>query len=549
AANVTVTGNNAWRNGGGMSIGPSTNVTIEGNNVWKNGDGIDLRAAEDVILKDNNVTSSRWFGIGLYFSVNVTVKGNTLINDGILLWGNVRSEFNSHTITTDNLVNNLPVYYYKNCEDLVVDSVPLGQLLIVNCSNVRVANLTITKADVAVNMAFVNGAHVAGNNFSSNSKYGLLLWYSTNVTFVGNHFSSNYYGMYLLDSVSVFVHHNNFVDNLIEAYDILGNENSWDNGYPSGGNYWSIYEGIDRCSGPNQDVCPDRDGIGDTPYLLDADSRDNYPLMLPFGMTHPRPPEMLKATLIGRNLENVTLSWSPSPDDGMGFDIVVGYEIYRNTTYHHNGEGYKLITSLPNGTSVFIDSLSGEGNPSNYYYQVRAVDVYNNTTYARGQAGKFTRPLSQGPNLISIPLIQSNESIEYVLQTLSFDRVWIYDSLSKEWKSFMKFKSYKALEQINHTMGVWINVTEESNLTVAGVVPAQTTIHLHVGWNLVGFPSFDSAYTVSDLKATVGSTRVEGFDTQPPHYLRVLVEAEILQAAYGYWIKVEADMVWTIDDH
>jgi hypothetical protein len=38
--------------------------------------------------------------------------------------------------------------------------------------------------------------------------------------------------------------------------------------------------GEDVCSGPGQDVCPAPDGLGDTPYVLDADSLDLYPLMI-----------------------------------------------------------------------------------------------------------------------------------------------------------------------------------------------------------------------------------------------------------------------------
>jgi hypothetical protein len=57
--------------------------------------------------------------------------------------------------------------------------------------------------------------------------------------------------------------------------------NVWDDGYPSGGNYWSDYKGIDVKSGPNQDQ-PRSDGIGDTPYVIDANNQDRYPLMNPY---------------------------------------------------------------------------------------------------------------------------------------------------------------------------------------------------------------------------------------------------------------------------
>ncbi|OYT26437.1 MAG: hypothetical protein B6U95_07475 [Thermofilum sp. ex4484_82] len=52
----------------------------------------------------------------------------------------------------------------------------------------------------------------------------------------------------------------------------------WDDGYPSGGNYWSDYTGVDERSGPNQDL-PGSDGVGDIPYVIDALNSDKYPLM------------------------------------------------------------------------------------------------------------------------------------------------------------------------------------------------------------------------------------------------------------------------------
>jgi len=58
------------------------------------------------------------------------------------------------------------------------------------------------------------------------------------------------------------------VDNTNQVY-MEGSANIWDDGYPSGGNYWSDYSGVDV----------NGDGIGDTPYIIDADNQDRYPLM------------------------------------------------------------------------------------------------------------------------------------------------------------------------------------------------------------------------------------------------------------------------------
>jgi hypothetical protein len=50
--------------------------------------------------------------------------------------------------------------------------------------------------------------------------------------------------------------------------------NLWDNGYLSGGNYWSDYFGMDEKAGADQNE-PGSDGLGDTPHEADADRSIN----------------------------------------------------------------------------------------------------------------------------------------------------------------------------------------------------------------------------------------------------------------------------------
>jgi len=78
------------------------------------------------------------------------------------------------------------------------------------------------------------------------------------------------------------IYHNNFINNTNQASVTVGYENVWDDGYPSGGNYWSDYTGLDLYSGPYQNETGS-DGIGDTPHIIDANNRDSYPLMYPYG--------------------------------------------------------------------------------------------------------------------------------------------------------------------------------------------------------------------------------------------------------------------------
>ena len=77
------------------------------------------------------------------------------------------------------------------------------------------------------------------------------------------------------------IYHNDVIESTRQAWD-MGTNNIWDDGYPSGGNYWSDYTGVDNYSGVNQDELGS-DGIGDTPYVFDY-HQDNYPLMRPWNI-------------------------------------------------------------------------------------------------------------------------------------------------------------------------------------------------------------------------------------------------------------------------
>lgn len=76
------------------------------------------------------------------------------------------------------------------------------------------------------------------------------------------------------------IYHNNFIKNTRQALS-LDSVNIWDNGYPSGGNYWSEYAGVDFYSGPYQNETGS-DGIGDTQYTVGANNTDRYPFIRPY---------------------------------------------------------------------------------------------------------------------------------------------------------------------------------------------------------------------------------------------------------------------------
>jgi parallel beta-helix repeat protein len=130
---------------------------------------------------------------------------------------------------------------------------------------------------------FSNNNNLSLNNVLNNNAGIFFTFYCKNNTVLANNIVANYeVGLQCLLSSENKIYHNNFKDNTQQAYVLPGSINTWDNGYPSGGNYWSDYAGVDLYSGPYQNETGS-DGIGDTPYIIDANNIDCYPLMYPLG--------------------------------------------------------------------------------------------------------------------------------------------------------------------------------------------------------------------------------------------------------------------------
>ena len=99
--------------------------------------------------------------------------------------------------------------------------------------------------------------------------YGIWVYLSSSNIISGNNITNNWADIQLLSSSNNSIYHNNIGSG---GGFFWGSVNRWDDGYPSGGNYWSDYNGTDA----------NHDGIGDTPYVIDANNIDRYPLMVPY---------------------------------------------------------------------------------------------------------------------------------------------------------------------------------------------------------------------------------------------------------------------------
>jgi len=157
-----------------------------------------------------------------------------------------------------------------------------------------------------------------------------------------------------------------------------------------------------------------------------------------------------------------------------------------------------------------------------------------------------------GWRLVSFPFIPTNPDASAILSSLGTNyagaRAYVSSDASDPWKSINPASGSRDLATLDQSMAFWVDITGPATLSVTGDLPiAPQRIAMNAGWNLVGFPTFRAGYTIADLKAATGATRVEGFDeTATPYFLQVLPDTYVMALGEGYWVYVPAPTTWNV---
>ena len=263
--NNNITGNNVANNNYGIYLNLSPiNNTISGNNITNNNYGIWFHTSSGNIISENNVTANNNEGIMLDSSSdNNVISGNNVTNNfrGIYL---ILSDYNN--ISENNVTNN-------------TQGIVLGYLTDGSNNNIISGNI-VANSDLGIWLDDSSNNNISGNNVTNNN-FGIVFYDSSNNIISGNNLTNNgVSGIGLSGSSNNYIYHNNFVDNYqqVSPSDTV---NVWDDGYPSGGNYWSDHIDVDNNKGPYQNITGS-DGIWDNPYIINSTNTDRYPLAFPY---------------------------------------------------------------------------------------------------------------------------------------------------------------------------------------------------------------------------------------------------------------------------
>jgi parallel beta-helix repeat protein len=240
-----------------------------GNNITRNADSsIRFDLSSDSTVSENNI-SENWNGVYLWYSSNITVSGNDITAN--IAYGVLLDNSGSNIVEGNNITDN----------SLIAGG--SGIALSLSSNNVLSGNNIISNNYWGINPGSSNNNTISGNNIISNNVGINFASSNFSIVSANNIIDNVYSGIYLESSSNNTFHHNNFINNTNQVVvDEPGYANNWDDGYPSGGNYWSEYTDVDDNSGPSQNITGVSDGIWDHPYVIDVNNTDYYPLTLPY---------------------------------------------------------------------------------------------------------------------------------------------------------------------------------------------------------------------------------------------------------------------------
>jgi parallel beta-helix repeat protein len=202
-------------------------------------------------------------------------------------------------------------------------------VVLVNSTSVAISGFTIRNGSDGIILEGCSGSTIEGNDINCFST-GIWLHYSdSNVVSDNLMLNSGYCGLILcggssennvthntlrnnvnamiMTGTNNLIYHNNFINNQNQTWMKASLKNAWNN--TCDGNYWSDYNGTEF----------DRYGIGSTPYVIDANNQDNYPLKTPYllgDINHDAKVSILDISIIARafGTKPEDTRWNPHAD-------------------------------------------------------------------------------------------------------------------------------------------------------------------------------------------------------------------------------------------
>ncbi len=183
--------------------------------------------------------------------------------------------------------------------------------------------------------------------------------------------------------------------------------------------------------------------------------------------------------------------------------------------------------------------------------------------YVRGTQNNYTcsAVFLEGWNLISLPCLAENTSIDNVLSSISgnYTSIHSYDpnNDTDPWKSYNpNIPSWVVhdLEDMDEEKGYWINMMDQDTLKINGTMESPHTTSIGEGWNLISYPVTTVKDITSALNSIDGNYNIvwlyNASNATYYYYDSVAGSGTLgeMRPYYGYWINMTGSDDWIIVD-
>jgi parallel beta-helix repeat protein len=395
-------------------------------------------------------------------------------------------------------------------------------------------NIYLAGVESGIELSYSSNNSIVGNTIHSNGHFGIIFEYSSYNSIISNNLSSS-------PNENIYLYISSHY-NLIMNNDILKSAIGIDLDSSS----YNIVTGNRIFSNPQIGIF-----TVDSSFNIITNnniSNNDYGLYI-FASNHNR--------IYHNNIMDNTNQALDDQDDNIWNDSYSSGGNYWSD-FHEPGDGayddYKGPGQNISGSDGIVDNGTiGGGGKNPYIIDSDSRDHYplihpymENSTY-----------LHQGWNLISVPLLQSNKSLEAVLQSIEgeYDAAQYFNASDQNdsWKHhhISKPPDLNDYTEINHKMGFWVHITTPGGtlFTYSGKrLPQNQTVTLYPGWNLVGYPSLSNKNRTEALNNLTFDQDVDAiwtFDSKTQKW-KEIGESEYFEIGRGYYIHVISKCLWDV---
>jgi parallel beta-helix repeat protein len=251
--NYTCNGNDTQQYG--IYVYQGTYISIINSTLDSNYyDGISIYLSSYLEVLNCKLSQNNYTGIRIYSTSFCTLENNNFSECGILIDGIMLEYWNSHSINTNNVVNNKPICYLKNQTNKIIPP-SVGQVILANCTDISIKDSNYSKCSVGIEIGFSKNINVSNVTCNDNT-YGIYFLKSDNNNISNCSLNSNLnYGIYISNSnrniiINCTTNHKNlyglylFVSEHNKILNCTSNFNTNQGIY----NYQARYTIIDNCN-------------------------------------------------------------------------------------------------------------------------------------------------------------------------------------------------------------------------------------------------------------------------------------------------------------